>query len=533
MEMQDILGVNKAEIELNKINVVGGVNASGKSTVSKTLYSFLKANSNKRRECAMQFIAEDINRIIDELNYPGNEYDIPRHLEKSNSPAHIKRVYDEISKIYERHREMAEIKLDELEESLNDFIKKLQDDGFDANEIIESNPFKISEDKVPESLKRFNDIYSKYVPLNFFITRLESYISLGQSNVFPFLSTEEMWEYKQFEEKFEEYEDKFLMLKSLDVQFLTYGDYLSERIDRFFGIDDSYFSKETYWEVFVREFGSGIPYCPPPTKFHVKIDDSQCGAFDYYFNNGFIGNVYYVDNASVSDLIEKSRFGEDNKRSKPFHTNELVEELSKPFVFEDMEPVFDLDNPEESASRKVLKLNLSSDVETILSKIHDVIKGKFRGDIFYDDGKDKWINTILAHELNVASGIKQIGMIQILLMNAKLKKDDFLIIDEPEVNLHPEWQFKFAEILVLLAKDLNITIYLNSHSPFFIEAIDAFTEFYDMQDDVNYYLTQESENEGKYDFTRIRQDELYKIYDNLGRPYDLIDQLRLRKHLGD
>jgi len=118
-------------------------------------------------------------------------------------------------------------------------------------------------------------------------------------------------------------------------------------------------------------------------------------------------------------------------------------------------------------------------------------------------------------------------------MNAKLKKDDFLIIDEPEVNLHPEWQFKFAEILVLLAKDLNITIYLNSHSPFFIEAIDAFTEFYDMQDDVNYYLTQESENEGKYDFTRIRQDELYKIYDNLGRPYDLIDQLRLRKHLGD
>ena len=27
--------------------------------------------------------------------------------------------------------------------------------------------------------------------------------------------------------------------------------------------------------------------------------------------------------------------------------------------------------------------------------------------------------------------------------------------------------------------------------------------------------------------------ELYKIYDNLGKPYDLIDQLRLKKHLGD
>ena len=87
--------------------------------------------------------------------------------------------------------------------------------------------------------------------------------------------------------------------------------------------------------------------------------------------------------------------------------------------------------------------------------------------------------------------------------------------------------------MVLLAKDLNITVYLNSHSPFFIEAIDAFTEFYDMQEDVNFYFGEESENEGKYDFIKIGSDELYRIYDNLGRPYDLIDQLRLQKHLGE
>lgn len=108
-----------------------------------------------------------------------------------------------------------------------------------------------------------------------------------------------------------------------------------------------------------------------------------------------------------------------------------------------------------------------------------------------------------------------------------------MIIDEPEVNLHPEWQFKFAEILVLLAKELDITIYLNSHSPFFIEAIDAFTEFYDMQDEVNYYLTEESEVEGKYDFTKIPSNKLSKIYENLGNPYDLIDQLRLKKRFGE
>lgn len=119
-----------------------------------------------------------------------------------------------------------------------------------------------------------------------------------------------------------------------------------------------------------------------------------------------------------------------------------------------------------------------------------------------------------------------------MLLNNKLKKGDYLIIDEPEVNLHPDWQFKFAEILVLLAK-LDITIYINSHSPLFIESIAAFSEFYDMQEDVNYYLTESSGAEGKYDFVKIKSDEIFRVYDNLGNAYDSIDQLRLKKRFGE
>ena len=102
-------------------------------------------------------------------------------------------------------------------------------------------------------------------------------------------------------------------------------------------------------------------------------------------------------------------------------------------------------------------------------------------------------------------------------------------MDEPEVNLHPRWQFKFAEILVLLAKELNISLYINSHSPMFIESIDAFCEYYDMEDDINYYLTEKSEEKYKYNFTKINSNELYKIYDNLGSTYKLINKLKLRK----
>lgn len=68
---------------------------------------------------------------------------------------------------------------------------------------------------------------------------------------------------------------------------------------------------------------------------------------------------------------------------------------------------------------------------------------------------------------NTASGLKQLATIQLLLDNNELTKNSFLILDEPEINLHSEWQVKLAKLLVLLVKELNIYLYINSHSPQF------------------------------------------------------------------
>jgi len=97
-------------------------------------------------------------------------------------------------------------------------------------------------------------------------------------------------------------------------------------------------------------------------------------------------------------------------------------------------------------------------------------------------------------------------------------------MDEPEVHLHPEWQIKLAEIIVRLAKDLDITLYINSHSPQFIEAIEVYSRYNDIQDDTNFYLTKKEEN-GKFIFDKIENNELKKIYQNLGDPYDIIDEI--------
>ena len=86
------------------------------------------------------------------------------------------------------------------------------------------------------------------------------------------------------------------------------------------------------------------------------------------------------------------------------------------------------------------------------------------------------IRDIIQTDCYDSAGIKEIGIIQLLLRNSKLKEDSFLIIDEPESSLHPEWEIKYAELMVLLAKELNIHIYLNSHSPMFIEEISLYTQ---------------------------------------------------------
>lgn len=128
--------------------------------------------------------------------------------------------------------------------------------------------------------------------------------------------------------------------------------------------------------------------------------------------------------------------------------------------------------------------------------------------------------------ISSSAGIKQIHVIELLLKNQTLSENSFLIIDEPESNLHPAWQIKFAQILVLLTKELNISLYLNSHSPIFIEAISLYSQYYELISKTNFYLTQKQEN--KYNFKKINPKNMGEVYENLTSPYDELDKLKAK-----
>ena len=122
----------------------------------------------------------------------------------------------------------------------------------------------------------------------------------------------------------------------------------------------------------------------------------------------------------------------------------------------------------------------------------------------------------------LATGMKSYAILQLLLQNGYLPEKSLLIIDEPEIHLHPEWQLLYAEMLVLMVKKLNIYLVIATHSPYFLQALDIFQERHKLGDKAHFYLA-ESHEKGAI---------ISNIDGNLEKSYNLMAEpiLTLRKY---
>jgi AAA domain, putative AbiEii toxin, Type IV TA system/AAA ATPase domain len=67
---------------------------------------------------------------------------------------------------------------------------------------------------------------------------------------------------------------------------------------------------------------------------------------------------------------------------------------------------------------------------------------------------------------NASSSIKQLAPL-LLYLRYRAAKGDLLIIDEPEMNLHPEGQVRLLEVLAILA-NLGVYVLVTTHSPYIL-----------------------------------------------------------------
>lgn len=113
------------------------------------------------------------------------------------------------------------------------------------------------------------------------------------------------------------------------------------------------------------------------------------------------------------------------------------------------------------------------DIKTI-EKISQALEGSF----FYDEETDNFLFKKGDHSykaLNLASGVKSFGLLQLLEKGGFLRQGNIVIIDEPEVHLHPKWQLLYAEIIICLVQQ-GTHVIVTTHSPYILEALELYSK---------------------------------------------------------
>jgi len=124
--------------------------------------------------------------------------------------------------------------------------------------------------------------------------------------------------------------------------------------------------------------------------------------------------------------------------------------------------------------------------------------------------------------INTASGIKAFGILQMLFNSGLIDERSIIIIDEPEVHLHPKWQLKYAELIVLLVKN-NINILVTTHSPYMIEALELFSQKENISS--NFYISEKYENNTVITDVNGNLEEIYKT---LSEPFSTLEEISLK-----
>lgn len=124
---------------------------------------------------------------------------------------------------------------------------------------------------------------------------------------------------------------------------------------------------------------------------------------------------------------------------------------------------------------------------------------------------------------NLSTGLKSFVILKLLIENGLIREKDVIVLDEPEIHLHPQWQVAYAELIVLLQKHFDLSVVVTTHSPYFLDAINLFSVKYGTDKNVNYYL---SSVENEYASMEDVTENLDTIYKKMVSPLQMLETLR-------
>lgn len=241
-------------------------------------------------------------------------------------------------------------------------------------------------------------------------------------------------------------------------------------------------------------------------------------------------SLVFIDNQCQSIVGNLTILHQAFYLDDPFIADELNDRLRNLSLYDENQLL---------SIREHLLLNLSDLQENSLDKVADavifkdklgeidtllnnVVEGEF---IIDNDGlklnQVKYMRPIKVS--NLSTGLKSFVIIKRLLELGNLRNKDVLILDEPEIHLHPEWQIIYAKLIVLLQQKFDLSIIVTTHSVEFLDAIDYYSKYYKINDKCNYYMS--VEKNGGFEFQHVEGD-LDKIYEKMIRPGLILDKLK-------
>jgi predicted ATPase len=408
LSIENVGKIKSCSVDIDGITVIAGNNNTGKSTISRALFSIIESF----RDLDAKIVEDKKNAVLSAIFSA---------LPQVNRPPTIRKISDKVFEIIEDH-----IGSPVLNQRINDYllenVKAVK--GLDHDELQEMTEMIMDSVDVPDreiTKVRLNRVFNSEFN--------------GQVN------------------------------------HINYGD-----------------------------APAGIGFHDDNSHYGVTFINDDC--IDFIYEAPSYAKAIYIDSPSVIDDIDE-RYGMSSFLTRPYDEDVLLNALSR----------------KTDHLSLVIEVINNRKLENILDRIDDVVGGEYDDSDSGIQWKDKDLNAPL--ELaNLSSGLKMFAIIKRLLENGALRSGDFLIMDEPEIHLHPQWQIIFAEILVLLNKEFELKILINTHSPYFLSAIETYSKKHQVKQSLKIYKSAVNDS---YASISDVTNSVQEVYEQMAKPFQNLE----------
>lgn len=242
---------------------------------------------------------------------------------------------------------------------------------------------------------------------------------------------------------------------------------------------------------------------------HNKLSFSNNECNDFLGEINILHKAVYIDNPFIIDELLK------------YQDLNIINETLKALLLNKKNDIFDGVIGAVMAKEKI------NDIMILLRKVVD-------GDITNDQMTGEFYLQLNGYNepvalSNLSTGMKSFVILKMLLEKGSLSEKDVVILDEPEIHLHPQWQIAYAELLVLLQKQFDLSVVVTTHSPYFVDAINLFSCKYATDSSVNYYISSVDNN--RVNMKNVT-DNIEEIYKKMVSPIEALDTLRYELNNG-